>query len=167
MTTSRRLLTLTTIAFAGLLLSACSGTTTETERDDSGEVTERNDDASVFEIKVGDCYNFPDDSATSSEVETLSAVPCADPHQAEAYHEIEIDGDEFPGTPAVEEEADAACLAEFETFVGMPYDTSTLEFTYLAPTEASWDQLDDRLVSCLVLDPANPEVTGTLEGAAR
>ncbi|MEG9227128.1 septum formation family protein [Aeromicrobium sp. Sec7.5] len=167
MTTTRRLLTLTAIAVAGLILSACSDTTTETERDESGEVTERNDDASVFEIQVGDCYNFPDDSATSSEVETLSAVPCADPHQAEAYHEVELEGDEFPGTPAVEEQADAECLAEFETFVGAAYDTSTLEFTYLAPTEASWDQLDDRLVSCLIVDPANPEVTGSLEGAAR
>lgn len=167
MTTTRRLLTLTTIAFAALLLSACSETTTETERDESGEVTERNDDASVFEIKVGDCFNFPDDSASSTEVAELSAIPCADPHQAEAYHEIEMDGDEFPGTPAVEEQADAGCLAEFETFVGAPYDTSVLEFTYLAPTEASWEQLDDRLISCLVLDPENPEVTGTLAGAAR
>lgn len=120
MTTTRRLLTLTAIAVAGLILSACSDTTTETERDESGEVTERNDDASVFEIQVGDCYNFPDDSATSSEVETLSAVPCADPHQAEAYHEVELEGDEFPGTPAVEEQADAECLAEFETFRAPP-----------------------------------------------
>ena len=171
MTTTRRLLTLATLALTGLLVGACSipGTTTEseTERDDSGEVTECNDDASVFEIQVGDCYNVPEDSATSTEVETLSAVPCADPHQTEAYHEIEIEGDEFPGVAAVEEQADAACLGAFEPFVGAPYDTSVLDFTYLAPTEASWDQIDDRLVSCLIFDGENPEVTGTLEGAAR
>ncbi|WP_229054784.1 septum formation family protein [Aeromicrobium sp. Leaf350] len=167
MTTSRRLLTLAAIAFSGLILSACSDTATETQRDEEGSVTERNDDASVFEIQVGDCYNFPDESANSTEVETLSALPCDQPHQAEAYHEVEIDGDDFPGAPAVEEQADAACLDAFEPFVGAPYDTSVLDFTYLAPTEASWEQLDDRLVSCLIVDTENPEVTGSLQGAAR
>ncbi len=165
--TTTRFLPLAALAFASLLLAGCGGTTTETERDDSGEVTERNDDASVFEVKVGDCYNFPEDSADSTEVETLAAIPCGEPHQAEAYHEVEIDGDEFPGDSEVATQAEAECVTAFETFVGAAYDTSVLDFTYLAPTQQSWDQLDDRLISCLVVDTENPEVTGSLEGAAR
>ena len=92
MTTTRRLLTLTTIAFAGLLLSACSDTTTETAN---------------------------------------------------------------------------ACGPAFDTFVGLAYEDSTLDIYQLFPTEDTWEQLDDRLISCLIYDPSNPEVTGTLAGAAR
>ncbi len=169
MTTTRRLLTLTTIAFAGLLLSACSDTTTETERDESGEVTERNDDASVFEIKVGDCYDLPDDSgsAETTEVQTITAVPCGDPHEAEAYHEVELEDGDFPGDDAIQTETANACGPAFDTFVGLAYEDSTLDIYQLFPTEDTWEQLDDRLISCLIYDPSNPEVTGTLAGAAR
>jgi len=161
--TTRRVLATTALGFVAVLLSACGAS--ETQRDEDGAVTERNDDASVFEIQVGDCYNLPEEDAT--EVETMAAVPCGDPHEAEAYHEIEIEGDEFPGAGVVDEQAATECQAEFDTFIGMPYDQSTLDFYYLSPTQDTWEQLDDRLISCLVYDPANAEITGSLEGAAR
>ena len=155
---SSRFAALAAAIITGVVLTSCSGAT-ETERDDDGAVTERNDDASVFDIQLGDCYNFP--SGATGEVETLTAVPCDEPHEAEAFHESEIEGDEFPGAAEVEKEAETECVTAFDSFVGLSYEESTLDFTYLTPTQETWDQLDDRLISCLVTDPATSEVTGS------
>ncbi|GAA1740658.1 septum formation family protein [Aeromicrobium alkaliterrae] len=168
MTTTRRLLILTTLTFASLLLAGCGGTT-ETERDEDGAVTETNEDASVFDVKVGDCYILPDSSGSSgtSEVDTITAVPCSDPHEAEAYHEVELDSGDYPGDAEIQAAVEEACAPAFDTFVGLPYEESTLDVYQLFPTQDTWEQLDDRLISCLIYDPANAELTGTLEGAAR
>jgi hypothetical protein len=49
--------------------------------------------------------------------------------------------------------------------VGMSYDQSALEVTWLEPTEESWEAGDRELV-CLITDPAG-QTTGSLEGANR
>src|SRR5664279_5866285 len=86
-TTSTRLarvIAVTTIAAAGLLLSGCSllnQVTNTTQRDASGTPTAANANADVFSIKVGDCLN---DGTASGTVTTAPIVPCAKPHDSEA-----------------------------------------------------------------------------------
>ncbi|GLK18342.1 septum formation family protein [Herbiconiux flava] len=127
----------------------------------TGEEIEQTD-TDVFALSVGQCLNDTD----GTEVSEVPLVDCADEHDFEVYSDFELTGDEFPGTDEINTQADAQCLSDFESFVGISYDDSTLGYTYFTPTEGSWTDGDDRLVSCLIGDP-NGKVSGTLKGAAK
>jgi hypothetical protein len=114
-------------------------------------------------VSVGDCLS---EAASEGEVSAVPIVPCSEPHDAEIYHDFQLEGTDYPGDEQVTTLADEGCFAAFEDFVGVPYDASTLEMTYYPPTEGSWNEVDDRLISCLILDPEG-QTTDSLEGAER
>jgi Septum formation len=172
MNTARRIrirgaLAVSALLLAGLTLTGCSVlqdlVEPEPVRDETGEVVEAGED-DVFSMKVGDCVA---DSVSSEqeEVTEVPVVPCSEPHDLEVYAEFALDGEEYPGDEQADTLAFEGCLAEFEGFVGLRYEESTLDYTYYRPTEASWNGVDDRLVSCLILDPEG-QSSGSLEGAA-
>jgi hypothetical protein len=154
------------LLLAGLSLTGCSAlqdlVQPDAVRDETGEVVEGGQ-SDVFTVSVGDCLS---EATADGEVSDVPIVPCSEPHDAEIYHDFTIDGAEFPGDEEVTRLADEGCLGAFEDFVGLPYEESTLEVTYYSPTEVSWNEVDDRLVSCLIVDPAG-DTTGSLEGAGR
>jgi hypothetical protein len=115
----------------------------------------------VYSIVVGDCL----DDQSSTEVLEVPLVDCAAPHDFEVYTDFAIAGDTFPGQDELDEQADTGCFDAFEPFVGTSYEESQLEYTYYAPTESSWTA-GDRLISCMILDPAGKS-SGTLAGAQR
>lgn len=102
-------------------------------------------------------------SACSPSAPSLPVVPCGEPHD-EVYFDFLLDDGEYPGDDAVLEASDSGCLAQFDAFVGVAYDSSTLDFYAYRPSEQSWAS-GDRAVSCVIWDPAD-QVTGSLEGAA-
>lgn len=157
---------LVAVTAAGFALSGCSllptfggGTAT---RDDSGEVVEGNDSTDVFTLQVGDCLN---DATAAETVETIPTVPCSEPHDSEIFASFLIDGDAFPGTDVVIEQADAGCLEAFPGFVGIEYADSIYYYSYYFPTEGSWAN-GDREVLCTIYDEAGP-VTGSLQNIGR
>jgi len=157
-------------AAATLLLSGCSlisNLTNTTQRDDTGTVTEGNDDADVFSIKVGDCLDEPSENSDGT-VSTVPIVPCTDSHVYEAYASIIVDeGDgSYPGEDTVLGQAESDCTSAFTSFVGVDYNSSSLDFTYYYPTQDTWEGIGDREILCMVYDPAG-SVTGTLQGAGR
>ena len=149
---------------AALALSGCSLLgANEPERDEEGEITEASD-ADAFSVRVGDCIEPVDwDAEGFSE---LPVIPCVEEHESEIYASMLMDDGDFPGASAVEDAAITFCDAEFATFVGVPWDQSELNYSYLGPSQETWEQADDREILCLILDPAGL-VTGTLEGSAR
>ena len=162
----RRILVVALTLCAGLALSGCSllGSLTgddQAVRDADGLVVEGNESTDVFTLQVGDCLNDADAGETVSAVPT---VPCAEPHDSEIYASFILGDTSFPGIDAVLEEADAACLSGFESFIGVDYLDSRYDFSYYYPTESSWGN-GDREVLCLVYDPSGEKVTGTLESA--
>lgn len=157
-TTFKRALAALAVGAAGLALAGCSllpGGTTTTDTGD-GETVD------VFTIAVGDCLN---DENIEGEVSDVVKVDCAEEHNSEAYASIIMDDGDFPGDAVVEEQAVADCTTEFNSFVGLDYQASALDFAYYYPTEASWGN-GDREILCLIVDPAGP-VSGSLKGAAR
>lgn len=132
-----------------------------TRDEDTQEITEAGD-ADVFTLQVGDCLN----EVSSDLVSEVPVVPCSEPHDEEIFFEFRLDGDTYPGVEAIDKAADEACNREFETFVGMSYQESALGWYRYAPTEEGWDQLNDRVVQCVIYDPAG-QVTGSLAGANR
>ena len=148
-------------AAAGALVLGLGACSDEPERDDTGAITEEGD-ADVFTLKVGDCLS--DQAGATGEVSDVPVVPCEEPHDSEIFHSYIIpDAETFPGS--FDEHIDAQCVPQFETFVGVAYDASTLELSWLEPTAQSWAE-GDRELLCIVADPAGG-VTGTLAGAAR
>ncbi|WP_028647515.1 septum formation family protein [Nocardiopsis sp. CNT312] len=122
------------------------------------------EDVNVFSIGVGDCL----DAYTGEGDEGISDVPlidCSEPHDYEVYYSGDLEGGEYPGQERVNELADEMCLGQFESFVGLPYLESQLNYTSLFPTEDGWTRAYDREVLCLVYDSG--KATGTLEGAWR
>lgn len=129
------------------------------DRGDDGQVTETATD-SVFSMKVGDCLKEPD----GSEVSDVELVPCDQPHDYEFYSESELPAGDYPSD--VDALAEPICVDAFEAFVGTPYDQSSLEVTWFTPTQEGWEQQDDRLVQCIIFDPAG-ETTGSVQGSKK
>ena len=92
---------------------------------------------------------------------SVETVPCSEPHSHEVFASVNLpDGDEdFPGYQVIDEQAEEMCIAEFEGFVGLPYDNRRSR-SDSSPSEESW-LAGDRLVHCAVYDPAG-EVSGSL-----
>jgi hypothetical protein len=132
--------------------------------EETGELAEAGD-VGAFQLEVGDCLaDFQD----GTELSSVEALPCSEPHSDEIYASGSIpNGDDFPGPEAVETAAREICLAEYEEFVGLPYDDSVLDIGYLKPTEESWAD-GNREVLCTIFDPAAAaEVSGSLHGVKR
>jgi hypothetical protein len=121
------------------------------------------EDASVFELAVGDCYNSP---STSDEVQSVAVVPCDTPHDSEVFFLVDYpdDGTGFPGLEELNTFADDQCQGQaFTDYVGVVWAESRFFTSQLTPTEASWEQ-GDREVVCLLYDPTtqlNASVRGT------
>ncbi|MDF2561987.1 MAG: hypothetical protein K0R99_3433 [Microbacterium sp.] len=114
------------------------------------------------ELEVGDCLPFVDYEDTG-QIYELPVVPCEKPHTDEVYFIFEVDDEEFPGEEALSDAASDGCAAHFDTYVGIAYEDSVLDFYSYQPTETSWARADDRTVQCILF--SYDDVTGTLEGA--
>jgi hypothetical protein len=157
-------------AVAVLALTGCSaiedlfGGDDEPERDEqTGEVSEIVEGASIFDIREGDCIG---EISSDEEVQEVDIIPCDQPYEQQVYLIQEIVSDEFPDQAAVEAQAEETCLPGFEEFVGLPYDDSELRIYYLSPSEEGWESEEDRDLVCLVYDPEG-SATGTFENANR
>lgn len=163
--TSRGVVLAGAVVLASVALTGCSSilfgaATGDASRDEAGAV-QSEEKIDIFNLKVGDCKmeDVPGDIADTK------VVPCAEPHDEEVYFEFTLEDGEYPGEEAVGVAADERCYEEFETFAGIPYEDSTLDFFPFTPTEQGWAE-GDQVVQCVIWDPAGP-VVGTLAGAAR
>jgi hypothetical protein len=119
---------------------------------------------SAFDLEVGDCFDTPDPTL----VEEVERIDCASWHTYEIYAAVLHSGgndDPFPGDEPLATFAEDECIAAFEPFVGLDYDSSELFIFYLHPTEETW-QIGDREVLCSVYLEDEPLV-GSMEGSER
>ncbi|AXH35746.1 hypothetical protein DVJ78_10335 [Humibacter sp. BT305] len=164
MKTTTRVLLCTPLLLLGLsTLAACSASSAPPAVDSTTGAQIDQQDIDVFTLEVGDCLN---DSTAAGEVSKLPVVDCAEEHDSEVYYEFDLpDAETFPAA-TIDDDAAAGCEKEFESFVGIPYEESTLTYGTYQPTAQSWTSARDRAVSCVIADP-NGKVKGTLKGAAR
>ena len=148
------------IALASVALTGCSllGTIPrQAEPNDDGSTT-----TDVFTVVVGDCLN---DGGATGEVTEVAVIDCETAHDSEAFKSVIFADGDFPGATAVATQAVSECTSAFTSFVGLDYESSSLDFSYYYPTEESW-ALSDREILCLIVDPKG-KTTGTLEAAAK
>ncbi|WP_292830680.1 septum formation family protein [Microbacterium sp.] len=152
------------ILMAGLSLTGCSaifGLVDAVTRDDTDVVADGSE-VDVFSIKIGDCLG----ETTDGTVSTVVSVPCGQEHEGEVFHDFTLPEGDFPGADSIEASAYDECESAFLVFVGLSYQESALDYIYYSPTEESWNEAGDRVISCVIVDPAGP-VTGSLKSANR
>lgn len=114
---------------------------------------------STFALRVGDCIA---DSSLTGDV-AVQLVGCDEAHRFEIYASVPMSEGPFPGGPVIEQFTNAACDAAFEVYVGTPRTDSQFIVERVFPTEQSWDQWGDRLVSCALTTDADR--TGSARGS--
>lgn len=107
----------------------------------------------------GTCINAP--ATLGPEVKQLPTVDCSIAHTHEIFavekYVEQVPGqpdkatDLFPGLEALDAFAERRCIEKFEPYVGVsPFDSS-LTFSWLTPTLASWNgSSKDRSVICVL-----------------
>lgn len=119
-------------------------------------------EGSVFSLEIGDCFNDPADGVT--EASSVEMVDCADPHDNEVYGEGTMTDEVYPGDDAISEFAEQVCYDAFEGYVGLTYSDSALDYWYWVPTQETWTQSRDRLITCVLYNPSSQTV-GTFKGS--
>lgn len=138
----RRLLALT---LAGVMVIACG-------------------QQSVFSLPVGTCF----DDQADGEISSVPEVDCSEPHDNEVFALIEYtDAETYPGTDQMSTIANELCLAQFEGYVGLNFESSALDVFPIFPTEESWNEDDDREIICALYNADLSKLTGSMEVAAR
>lgn len=118
---------------------------------------------SVLDLEVGQCISS---SIAEDEVSTVPVVACTEPHSGEIYALPQLPDGEFPGDQAVQDSGNTLCLGqEFQNYIGIAPEQSTLGVNILFPTTETWAD-GDREIVCIVRD-GEAETTGSLRGAAR
>ncbi|MGE0703679.1 MAG: septum formation family protein [Limisphaerales bacterium] len=124
----------------------------------------------AFQIRVGDCYNddgplSATDQAEITEVSSVPAVPCSEPHDNEVFALLPASLTNYPGRQEMADLSDAMCLERFEDFVGRDYDSSSLAIATIHPTEESWRERNDREVVCAVFHMERRKLSGTMRNS--
>ena len=81
---------------------------TEADRDSTGAIIGEGS-VDAFEVKIGDCF---DDSNSFDEITSVPGVPCAEPHDNEAYALIELTLNSYPAGDAMSDMATDVCIEQ-------------------------------------------------------
>jgi Septum formation len=141
-----------------LLLAACGGN----DGSATGPEAAGAEDIDVFELAVGDCVI----DETQGEISETTKVPCSTPHLSEVYHLFDLPAGAFPEAEALSTAVEQGCLAAFEPYVGLDYESSEYVFSWLEPTPESWAN-GDREVVCMLATQDDSKITGSLRNAKR
>lgn len=119
----------------------------------------------VFSVRVGDCFNS-DLSAETESVSSMPAVPCDEPHDAEAYDLFNVANEVWPGDEEMQIIGSQRCFEGFEVFVGREYESSVLDIFVLSPTMESFAR-QDREIVCAVYHMEGEKLVGSMRGSGR
>ena len=104
------------------------------------------------EFPVGICFNQSEPG--------YPHVNCEEPHEAEAYAKLVYpEQDAYPGQDGFESWAEPLCYGRFQSYTGIRYEDSNLDFGYLYPGTQGWAAGDHEVI-CYLFDPDGDDLTG-------
>jgi hypothetical protein len=121
-------------------------------------------------LEIGQCFDA-DSFRAGAPIDPAQTrlMPCAGPHQHEVY-DVGVypaaPRAPYPGDATIGSYTDDRCIAAFVVFVGIEYQTSTLDFATVHPDGASWGR-GDRQVACVLHDADFLLLTGSMKDARR
>lgn len=89
---------------------------------------------------------------------------CSTPHDLEVFATAQLTEQPWPGTSAVDSDADELCYDAFEGYVGVAQEDSDYDYTFFAPSKREWAE-GRRTVVC-VITPADDYLVGSVKGTA-
>lgn len=116
------------------------------------------------ELSVGQCFNGGrgEYGPAAAIISTVEVVACTEPHTSELIATLDYPGAgpavEFPGIDSVQTFALQECIDSFADYVGIDYDESELEITYVYPLEHNWNA-GDYSIQCIVHPPVGQDQT--------
>lgn len=149
----------TVIAIALLAVGAgIAWDVTSTARQRAVEPAQRGDtgDLNGVQVVAGMCLADVDPEATT--VGRVTAVPCADPHRAEAIAAYVFEESPWPGSERVAREATDFCAVQ----VGRAFEAASVEagWTVWTPSQDTW-AAGDRSALCIVT--SSVDLVGSFE----
>jgi hypothetical protein len=125
------------------------------QRNDAGQISSAGD-LGFGDVRVGDCITIGGLSGGGS-VTNLRGVPCANPHNAQAYWIVGLTARSYPGEQAVAAQAKAACRPRYGPYAGtgrQPY--------LLYPTASMWNSSGGHRAVCFVIHVDRQPWTGSV-----
>ena len=142
-------------------------TDTDTTEADTTTTTEDTGEVSAFDLRPGNCFDTIEvDEDGGLLVTTVLLTDCDEPHRAEVFSLEQIDdppGADFPGEEERDRISQELCEPGFVDYVGVSIAESDLVLLWLAPTEDSWVEDDDREIACAIAAPDGEMLVGTVE----
>ena len=122
--------------------------------DPSGAVT-RQSGTFVDDLRAGDCFSYS--GGKGDEVDLVSVVPCASPHEAQVVITFELPDGPYPGEDEVIDAAEKGCTDKADPLLtDRAYEN--LEPAFFYPDSFTWR--GDRTVTCVIEAPSGT-TTGT------
>lgn len=118
-------------------------------------VRSQSDSAQITDLAVGSCYDLGDGELTSARTRD-----CAEPHDVQVLADLDSEAEDFPGTDALNGEADRRCNEAAATFTAELEVPEDLGYGYLVPTEGSWEDGDRAITCTLVSTVTGGKLTG-------
>jgi hypothetical protein len=144
-----RIAWLVIIIVIGAIISQC----TSADRNSSGEIS-KSGDLSVNETRVGDCFiDFPDVTSDSTNISSVKAVPCTEPHSWQVFYKSSLSPGEYSDAVVIDasnEVCNYAVDALFASLNDLQYNEyRTADINIIQPTEKTWAN-GNRAVDCLI-----------------
>lgn len=123
------------------------------------------DEVVFVDLQAGQCFDNP--QIEGSTLTDVDVVDCDEPHLAEVFARLRVDGgDEFPGNAAVAAVADTCTAEPFSSYVGSDYNASIYYSHSVSPTAETWEA-GDRHVMCILSDNPDLLASSQIEGSVR
>jgi hypothetical protein len=120
-------------------------------------------------LAVGDCFNRYAGLQNYQTIEIITKRACDQAHDAEVFYKSDFPGsatvNTYPGKEKLTNDSIQVCYANFESFVGKPYETSSYQLGYFVPPRESWESTTarSRAVTCFVTAYVKgTKITGTV-----
>ncbi len=120
--------------------------------------------SSYRDLEVGDCLKDP-----GSKVFRVSGQSCSGDHERQVFAIINDPAPPsapFPGSTPIRTLADRECADRSARIASVP-NRANLRVYFLVPSEASWDNDDNRRIICMVGNRDGSPLTGSLPGVNR
>lgn len=142
-----------------LLVSGCATTRPASVAPEPSTATST-PPSTLASLAVGQCTSAVDPQA----VQTLSVVDCASEHAWEVAAVLPVEGDAYPGEPALRQRASTECPSAFDQYVGVSSDRSMFRVSFVAPNQSHWTDPANHKLACLVGTAAGG-LTTSLKGS--
>ncbi len=148
---------LSVLWWVGIIALAAFVESQQADRDDSGQIVKAGTLA-FGDVREGDCLSLPDINGSADvDANDVQGVPCGDPHNSETVAVIPINGEDYPGETALDEQSATECEQSVDAAT-----SSNPEFVSLRirPVEAVWDDDNGHRVLCFAVRGDGADFTG-------